>query len=380
MKINGIKSYLDSASTTKIDKTVFKTMLPYFEEYYGNASSKHDFGEKSKQAIENSRLQVSRIINSNKEDIIFTSGSTESINYAIKGFLEANYDKGNHIITVKTEHKAVLSTCNYLETKGYEVTYLNVDKNGRILIEELRKSVKITTVLIVIMYVNNETGVIHPIKEIGAIAKEKNVTFFCDATQAIGKIPVNIENDNIDMLCFSGHKINGPKGIGVLYKKHNIELTPLIHGGSQENGNRSGTYNTPLIVGLGQACEIALRDLDKNTKKIETLKRHLFKKLNSTTSVIRIPTEGSVVPHISYIKIPELESNIFIDKYKDVALSSGSACNSEVMEVSHVIKAMFPNDTYESNYLRISLDKYSTIDDIDFFIESLNKYLNLYHA
>lgn len=380
MIFKGITSYLDSASTTKMDKSVFDSMIPYFEQFYGNASSKHESGKIAKRAIASAREQVAKIINSSEENIIFTSGATESINYALKGFLESNYEKGNHIITVKTEHKAVLSTCNYLETKGYEVTYLDVDTNGLISIEELRNSVRNNTALIVIMYVNNETGVIQPIKEIGAIAKEMNIAFFCDATQAIGKIPVDVEKNNIDMLCFSGHKINGPKGIGVLYKSIDIELTPLIHGGNQENGSRSGTYNTPLIVGLGKACEIALCEMYENNKKIENLKEYLFKKLFITTPVIKVPLEGSVVPHISYVIVPTLESDIFIDKFKGLALSSGSACNSELIEISHVVKAMLPNDTYNNGYLRISLDKYSTKEDIDFLIESLDKHLNSNHA
>lgn len=251
-------NYLDNASTTKLDSRVLEAMMPYFNEIYGNASSNHAFGKESFRAIEQSRKQVSELINANESEIIFTSGATESINLALKGYTEFNFDKGNHIITVKTEHKAVLSTCEYLESKGVEITYLDVNKEGLILIDDLKNAIRNDTILICIMYVNNETGVIQPINEIGSIAREKNITFFCDATQAIGKIEVDVERDNIDMLCFSAHKLNGPKGVGILYKKRGIELIPLLHGGGQENNLRAGTYNSPLIVGLGKACELVV--------------------------------------------------------------------------------------------------------------------------
>jgi cysteine desulfurase len=246
-------NYFDNASTTKVDSRVLEVMLPYFNEFYGNASSNHLLGKTSKLAIDEARKQVSKLINANENEIIFTSDATESINFALKGFIESNFEKGNHIITVKTEHKAVLSTCEYLEAKGIEVTYLDVDNDGLISIEDLKKAIRNETVLICVMFVNNETGVIQPINEIGLIARENNITFFSDATQAIGKIIVDVERENIDLLCFSGHKLNAPKGVGVLFKKKNIRLTPLMHGGSQENGLRAGTYNTPLIVGLGKA-------------------------------------------------------------------------------------------------------------------------------
>jgi cysteine desulfurase len=241
--------YWDNAATTKVDQRVLDSMIPYFTEFYGNASSSHKFGKISEDAVEEARNQISRLINSEPNEIIFTSGATESINLGIKGFVEANIHKGNHIITVKTEHKAVLATCEYLEQRGIEVTYLNVDHNGLISLEELKSSIKPNTILISVMYVNNEIGVIQPIKKIGQIAQENSIAFFCDATQAIGKIKVDVEYDNIDMLAFSGHKINAPKGIGALYKRKQIEISPILHGGSQELGLRAGTLNTPLIVG-----------------------------------------------------------------------------------------------------------------------------------
>jgi cysteine desulfurase len=271
--------YFDNASTTKVDARVLEAILPYFSEIYGNASSNHECGKMAKEAIEKSRKQVATLINSNPAEIIFTSGATESINFALKGYVESNFDKGNHIITVKTEHKAVLATCEYLETKGIEVTYLNVDSDGLISINDLKNAIRKDTLLICVMNVNNETGVKQPIREIGSVAKDNNIIFFCDATQAVGKIIVDVEEENIDMLCFSGHKLNAPKGIGVLYKKREIELTPLFHGGGQENSLRAGTYNTPLIVGVGKACEIAINEFQENNNLIETKSKLLIQEL-----------------------------------------------------------------------------------------------------
>ena len=273
-------NYFDNASTTSVDSRVLEAMLPYFSEIYGNASSNHEFGKKSKQAIEISRKEVSKLINCDKGEIIFTSGATESINFALKGYVESNFEKGNHIITVKTEHKAVLATCEYLETKGVEVTYLDVDRDGLISMNELKAAIRKDTLLICIMYVNNETGIIQPVKEIGSIAMENNIPFLCDATQAVGKIKVDILENNIDLLCFSGHKLNAPKGVGVLYKHKNILLTPLFHGGGQENSLRAGTYNTPLIVGIGKACEIAINELEENSNIIETKSKLLIQELS----------------------------------------------------------------------------------------------------
>ncbi|SOU87634.1 cysteine desulfurase family protein [Tenacibaculum dicentrarchi] len=368
-------TYLDTASTTRIDARVLKEMIPYFTEYYGNSSSKHHFGVKAKNAIEKARIQVSNILNCDSKEIIFTSGATESINLAIKGFVESNSDKGNHIITVKTEHKAVLATCEYLETRGYEVTYLDVDKNGVILFEQLEKSIKENTSLVAIMYVNNETGVIQPIKKIGEFTSNNNITFLCDATQAIGKINIDVENQYIDMLCFSGHKINAPKGIGVLYKRKEIILTPLFHGGSQENGSRSGTYNTPSIIGIGKACEIAKDEMEEVHLQMNKLMEYLIHKLSEITNFSIVSSEKLRVPNIINLIIPELESDIFIGRFKNIAVSNGSACNSELIEESHVLKAMKPNGFNKNNSLRISIDKFCSIENIDSFCFALKKYL-----
>ena len=347
--------YLDSSSTSKVDSRVLDEMLPYFTEYFGNASSNHLLGKKSKEAIEKSRTQVANILNCDSKEIIFTSGATESINLAVKGYSEANLKKGNHIITVKTEHKALLSTCEYLETKGHEITYLDVDENGLISLEELDNSIKENTLLIAIMHVNNETGVIQPIKDIGMLCNKKNITFFCDATQALGKVKVDIEEYFIDMLCFSGHKLNGPKGIGVLYKKHDIQLTPLIHGGGQEKGLRGGTYNTPLIAGLGKACEIAKLEFKENTLELNS-KRQEIERYYESNNIGKVNFKNIITaPHIISITLNNFEAEEYLMlKSKEFVASTGSACNSEVIEISHVLKAMHIKSP--EKVIRISID------------------------
>ena len=345
--------YLDSASTSKVDSRVLGEMLPYFTEYFGNASSNHSYGAKAKDAIDKARIQVSNIINCDSKDITFTSGATESINLGIKGYVEANPEKGNHIITVKTEHKAVLATCEYLETKGYEVTYLDVDENGLLNLEELANSITENTLLICVMYVNNEIGVIQPVKEIGRIARDKNIAFLCDATQAVGKVNVDVEEDCIDMLCFSGHKLNGPKGIGVLYKRSNIEITPLLHGGGQEKGLRGGTYNTPLIVGIGKACEIALNEFE-NTVQALLKRRAELQELYEANDIGQVNfKEVATAPHILSITLKNQEAEEYLLlKRNEFLASTGSACNTEVMEKSHVLNAI--NKVDIKNIIRIS--------------------------
>jgi cysteine desulfurase len=351
--MNTLPKYLDAAATTPVDKRVLDAMYPYFSEIFGNASSSHIYGTKAKEAIDKARVQVATLINADNKEIIFTSGATESINLAIKGYVEANMDKGNHIITVKTEHKAVLATCEYLETKGFDVTYLDVDENGLISLAELISAIRDRTLLIAVMYVNNEIGVIQPINEIGKIARKHTICFFCDATQAVGKIKVDVEVDNIDMLCFSGHKLNGPKGIGVLYKKKEIELTPLFHGGGQENGLRAGTYNTPLIVGLGKACEIISEELDEITASL-LKKRKEIEKYYEENNIGKVNFKDvKRAPHIVSITLNKLNSEDYlILNSKEFSTSTGSACNSNIITYSHVLKAIKQKN---KNIIRISL-------------------------
>jgi cysteine desulfurase len=348
-----IPKYLDTASTTAVDPRVVEAMLPYFSEIFGNASSTHLYGNKAMKAVEKARTQVSDLLGVSNKEIIFTSCATEAINMALKGYVEANYEKGNHIITVKTEHKAVLATCEYLETKGVEVTYLDVDENGLISLQELKDAIRIDTLLISVMYVNNEIGVIQPIEDIGKIARENNIIFFCDATQAIGKVTIDIEKENIDMLSFSGHKINGPKGIGVLYKRNTIDLVPLLHGGSQENGLRAGTYNTPLIVGLGKACELIYDELERNI--------HSF--LNKAKEIERYYEENNIgivnfkkvkrAPHILSITLKDKDAAEFLMmNVTDFAASTGSACNSGLISGSHVTENI---NILNDNSFRISI-------------------------
>jgi cysteine desulfurase len=349
--------YLDSASSTKVDQRVLDAMLPYFTEYYGNASSNHIYGEIAKKAIEKARGQVAEIINADSKEIYFTSGATEAINWALKGFLEANPEKGNHIITVKTEHKAVLNTCAYLETKGYEVTYLEVDEKGLISMLDLQSSINENTSMICVMYVNNEIGIIQPIKEVGKIARKNDVTFFCDATQAVGKVPVDVVEENIDLLCFSAHKMNGPKGVGALYIKNGLKLEPLLHGGGQEIGLRSGTYNTPLIVGFGVACKININEYNIRIREIEKLRDQIIER-------IKLQQIGKVnfynnkrAPHIISISLDQMEAQEYLMKNElNFVASHGSACNSSLLQNSHVLKALGIKN--QNNHIRISLQCY----------------------
>ena len=346
--------YFDTASTTRVDPRVLEEMLPYFTDFYGNASSNHAYGLRAKKAIDKARIQVSKIINCESKDLTFTSGATESINLGIKGYVEANTDKGNHIITVKTEHKAVLSTCEYLETKGYEVTYLDVDENGLISLKELSNSIKNNTLLIAVMYVNNEIGVIQPIQEIGRIARECKITFFCDATQAVGKITVDVERDYIDMLCFSAHKLNGPKGVGVLFKRSDVELTPLIHGGGQEKGLRGGTYNTPLIVGLGKACELAIQEFTENIEILNKKKEEVIANYECNSVGKENFKYVKKAPHIISITLNDFEAEEYLMiNSKEFIASTGSACNAEIIETSHVLKAIGINSP--DKIIRISI-------------------------
>jgi len=344
--------YWDNAASTMVDKRVVESMLPYFSELYGNSSSSHQYGSLAKSAIDEARENVSNLINAKSNEIIFTSGATESINLAIKGYVEENYEAGNHIITVKSEHKAVLESCEYLEKRGISVTYLDVDENGHISLDELKKSISSNTLLISVMYVNNEVGVIQPIKEIGQIARENSVAFFCDATQAIGKLNVDVIEDNIDMLAFSGHKIYGPKGIGVLYKQKDISISPLIHGGNQEYGLRAGTSNTPLIVGIGKASLIAKSEIQYHKESAIEKRKEVIKYFIDNNIGILPKWEKFQIPNILNIELKSYNSIDFINsQIEKMAISNGSACSSGLIEVSHVFRLL---SKHPENIIRIS--------------------------
>jgi cysteine desulfurase len=344
--------YWDNAATTPVDKRVLDAMIPYFVDLFGNASSNHIYGRNAKSAIDQARNSVADLINADAKEIFFTSGATESINWAIKGFVEANPEKGNHIITVKTEHKAVLSTCEYLESKGFEVTYLNVDEKGLIDLSELRNSISTNTCLVCIMYVNNEIGVIQEIEQIGEICREEEITFFCDATQAAGKVMIDVQSDKIDMLCLSGHKFNGPKGIGTLYIRKGLRLASLIHGGGQENGLRGGTYNTPLIVGIGEAARIAKAEFNLNREQLIEKRREVenyFLKNNIATINFQ---NQKTAPHIISASLINKDAEDFILEHAhEFSISTGSACTSGINTGSHVLKLL----NMDKNTIRISI-------------------------
>ena len=346
--------YWDNAATTPVDQRVLDAMLPYFAEIFGNASSNHIYGRKAKAAIEQARNSVADLINSDAKEVFFTSGATESINWAIKGFVEANIERKNHIITVKTEHKAVLNTCEYLETKGYEVTYLNVGINGLIDLNDLKNSITKNTCLVCVMYVNNEIGVIQEIEQIGNICKKADITFFCDATQAAGKVAIDVQSDNIDLLCISGHKFNGPKGIGALYIRNGLKLAPLIHGGGQENGLRGGTYNTPLIVGIGEAARIAKVDFKENTQTLLSKRQEVESYfLENKIATINFQYQ-KIAPHIISATLINKDAEDFILEHAQYfAISTGSACTSSIIQKSHVIENVF--SATQNNIIRISI-------------------------
>jgi cysteine desulfurase len=336
--VNKFPSYLDHASTTPVDPRVLDAMLPYFSEMFGNASSNHIYGKQAKSAIDQSRTHVAQLIGAEAKEVYFTSGATESINWAIKGYLEENPEKGKHIITVKTEHKAVLQTCEYLESRGTEVTYLDVDQNGLISLDELKDSIKDSTSMICVMHVNNEIGIIQDIKAIGQIAKENDICFFCDATQAAGKVPIDVVDNDIDLLCLSAHKMNGPKGTGALYIKSGIKLTPLLHGGAQEKGMRGGTYNTPLIVGFGEAARIALDEFDERVNQmLEQRDKWQAYFEDQGLGVVQFKNT-SRAPHILSVQVNTDAEDFLMMNATKFAASTGSACNAALMEISHVIK------------------------------------------
>ena len=360
--------YLDSASSTYISNEVLKEMKPFLEDthLWANPSSKHKCAELPKKAILNARTRIADLINSDSEEVIFTSGATESINLAIKGIITDYSD--SHIITTQTEHKAVLESCKYLESVGVEVTYLGVDENGLISLNELKNSIQKNTVLISVQFANNEIGTIQDIESIGRVCKDSNIPFMCDATQAIGKLEVDVEELNIDLLCLSSHKINGPKGVGSLYKRTKIKINPLLHGGGQEGGLRAGTLNTAGIVGFGKACEIAKNNLEMNHQKLSKIQAEFETFIESNKKGEVIAKSVSRLPHISNIILNE-DAETFMIRNKDkICVSTGSACNSSIETHSHVLEALHLKEKIK-NCVRFSFENKShLVSKLDLFI------------
>jgi len=373
MYSNNSITYLDNNATTPVDKRVLDTMLPFLTDGYANPHSAHYFGNIVNKAVEQAREQISELIGADKEEIIFTSGSTEAVNIVLKGLTELRAHQGKHIVTVATEHHAVLDTCKYLETKGYEVTYLGVLDNGIIDLAELKTSLRNDTILVCTMYVNNETGVIQPIKEISSLAHEAQALFFTDATQAAGKIEINVDDLGIDFLCISGHKMYAPKGIGALYIKKGIQLPTYIHGGGQEKGLRSGTPNVPGIIALGKACELCRTEMQEDTKRIGDLRDELERAL---LDIPGTSVNGDIVKRIynvTNICFKGCDANVLIGRMRNIAVSNGSACTSAVMEPSHVLTAMGVSDEDAFGSIRFSLGRFNTEDDMTVVIKAISE-------
>ena len=368
--------YLDNAATTRTAPEVVEAMLPYFSEYYGNASSIYALGSTSKKAINSARKTIGDSIGAKMEEIYFTAGGSESDNWALKAVAEAYETKGRHIITTKIEHHAILHTCEYLQKRGFEITYLDVDENGRINLEQLEKSIREDTILISVMFANNEIGTIEPIKEIGEIAKKHNVIFHTDAVQAFGQVPINVDEYHIDMLSASGHKLNGPKGIGFLYIRTGLKLRSFVHGGQQERGRRAGTENVPGIVGLGAAVKRAFAIMDEKTVKEIELRDYFIQKLETEIEycwlngdrINRLPNNV----HFGF-EFVEGESLLIKLDMAGICASSGSACTSGSLDPSHVLLAIgLPHERAHGS-LRLTLSEETTKEDVDYTVSVIKE-------
>jgi cysteine desulfurase len=363
--------YMDNHATTPVDPRVLDAMLPYFTDTFGNAASRnHPFGWRAEEAVENARAQIAHLIGASPKEIIFTSGATESDNLAIKGVADMYREKGNHIITQVTEHKAVLDTCKHLEKLGYQVTYLPIGSDGRINLDDLRRAITDQTILITIMYVNNEIGVVQPIPEIGKIAKEKGIFFHVDGVQAVGKIPVDVQKDGIDLLSISAHKIYGPKGVGALYVRRRnprVQLTAIIDGGGHERGMRSGTLNVPGIVGFGKACEVCEQEMPEEAKRLAALRDRLKDRILAKLDEVYI--NGSMehrVPNNLNLSFAYVEGESLLMGINDVAVSSGSACTSATLEPSYVLKALGLGEDIAHSSIRFGLGRFNTQEEVDY--------------
>jgi cysteine desulfurase len=370
--------YLDHSATTPCDPRVVEAMMPYFTSAFGNAASRnHPFGWQAEEAVDYAREQVAKLIGADPKEVIFTSGATEADNLALKGVFEMYASKGNHIITCNIEHKAVLDTCKHIEKEGGEVTYLKVKPNGLIDLEELEAAIKPNTILIAIMYANNEIGTIMPMKEISAIARKNGVLVFSDATQAVGKIPVDVNKDGIDLMAFSAHKMYGPKGVGALYvrrKNPRVKVTAQMDGGGHERGMRSGTLNVPGIVGFGKACEICFNEMEEETARVGKLRDKLQDALLKIEESYLNGDREHKLPHVTNISFKYVEGEgLMMGFNKNIAVSSGSACTSASLEPSYVLKALGLGDDLAHSSLRFGLGRFTTEEQIDYTIEQVTK-------
>ncbi len=373
--------YLDHNATTPCDPRVVEAMIPYFTNSFGNAASRnHPFGWQAEEAVDYAREQVARLVGADPKEIIFTSGATEGDNLGIKGVFEMYASKGNHIITCNIEHKAVLDTCKHIEKEGGEVTYLKVKDNGLVDLAELEAAIKPTTILIAIMYANNEIGTINPIREISAIAKKHGVLLFTDAVQAVGKIPVDVNKDGIDLMAFTAHKMYGPKGVGALYvrrKNPRVKVTAQIDGGGHERGMRSGTLNVPGIVGFGKACEICMNEMEEETKRVSALRDKLQNELLKIEESYLNGDKDHKLPHVTNISFKYVEGEgLMMGFNKNIAVSSGSACTSASLEPSYVLKALGLGDDLAHSSLRFGLGRFTTEEQIDYTIEQVTNTVN----
>jgi cysteine desulfurase len=370
--------YLDHNATTPCDPRVVDAMIPYFTQAFGNAASRnHPFGWQAEEAVDYAREQVAKLIGADPKEIIFTSGATEADNLAIKGVFEMYAQKGNHIITMNIEHKAVLDTCKHLEKQGAEVTYLKVQENGLINLQELEAAMRPTTILVAIMYANNEIGVVQPMKEISAIAKKHGALVFSDATQAVGKIPVDVNKDGIDLLAMTAHKMYGPKGVGALYvrrKGPRVKVTAQMDGGGHERGMRSGTLNVPGIVGFGKAAELCIAEMQQDAERLSKLRDKLENALLSLEEAYVNGDKEARLPNVTNISFKYVEGEgLLMGFNKEIALSSGSACTSASLEPSYVLKALGLGDDLAHSSLRFGLGRYTTEEQIDYTIQQVSK-------
>lgn len=366
--------YLDNAATTKTAPEVVEAMLPYFTEHYGNPSSVYSFASKNKEVITKQREIIANVLGASANEIYFTAGGSESDNWALKATAEAYKDKGNHIITTKIEHHAILHTAEYLEKQGFEVTYLDVDENGIVKLDELKKAIRPTTILISIMFANNEIGTIQPIKEIGEIAKEHGILFHTDAVQAFGQIPVNVDECHIDMLSASGHKLNGPKGIGFLYIRKGVKIRSFVHGGAQERKRRAGTENVPGIVGFGTAVKLAVDTMKERTDKEIQLRDYMIERISEEIPYAKLNGDAKkrLPNNVNFsFRFIEGESLLIMLDMKGICASSGSACTSGSLDPSHVLLAIGLPHEIAHGSLRMTLSEETTKEDIDYVIDNL---------